>query len=222
MASTVFALQPARPCVPFSARASGKRLQQRQRTVLVNAQTKVAADTGLTSGVQISGMRPTSPKAWELISKTLKKNGVSFVTADAVEAAIKRGTPVIDVRPSNEFRRGRIPGSTNCCFYQPIEGWSPDKIIRRAGFAFFGVYGTEANPDFVDEVAAAAPKKNGGIILVCNIGGSLDKTGPSEWGRQSRSLTAAYNLIQSGFTNIKVLQDGYGGWTKAEKDIEVD
>lgn len=101
--------------------------------------------------------------------------------------------------------------------------------------------------------------------------------GPSEWGRQSRSLTAAYNLIQSGFTNIKVgargrgrpgveesstegvgkrvaepspeaglsrdgdggssplllialaplvmmqvLQDGYGGWTKAEKDIEVD
>lgn len=27
------------------------------------------------------------------------------------------------------------------------------------------------------QVAAAAPKKNGGIILVCNIGGSLDKTG---------------------------------------------
>lgn len=98
--------------------------------------------------------------------------------------------------PSNEFKRGRIPGSVNCCFYQPIEGaqyssicwepplkdiwsaraalalmrerlmgwcgdgsrrsppahiaglavlscscagWSPDKIIRRAGFAFFGV-----------------------------------------------------------------------------------
>lgn len=155
------------------------------------------------------------------------------------------------------------------------------------------------------QVAAAAPKKNGGIILVCNIGGSLDKTGavgrlsrlcwglsafcacaaarcrrcavlsswcaslndsrhlharspnrscftrhslgparcqqpgaactpaesaswlrpewqptprtplhlfalagPSEWGRQSRSLTAAYELIQSGFTNIKVCARG--------------
>ncbi|KAL4430353.1 hypothetical protein ABPG77_002159 [Micractinium sp. CCAP 211/92] len=214
-------LQPARPCAPFAGRASSKTLQQRRSAVLVRADTKVA-ERGLTSGVQISGMRPTSPKAWELISKTLKKNGVSFVTADAVEAAIKRGTPVIDIRPSNEFQRGRIPGSVNCCFYQPIEGWSPDKIIRRAGFAFFGVYGTEANPDFVEEVAAAAPKKNGGIILVCNIGGSLDKTGPSEWGRQSRSLTAAYELIQSGFTNIKVLQDGYGGWTKAEKEIELD
>lgn len=83
-----------------------------------------AADRGLTSGVQISGMRPTSPKvrqvgqpapapcwvlamsaprhaclqAWELISKTLKKSGVSFVGVDAVEAAVKRGTPVIDIR----------------------------------------------------------------------------------------------------------------------------
>ncbi|KAL4419871.1 hypothetical protein ABPG75_006969 [Micractinium tetrahymenae] len=221
MASTVSALQPARPCAPFSARAGSKKPQQRRCAVLVRADVKTA-ERGLTSGVQISGMRPTSPKAWELISKTLKKSGVSFVTADAVEAALKRGTPVVDIRPSNEFSRGRIPGSVNCCFYQPIEGWSPEKIVRRVGFSFFGVYGTEANPDFVDEVAAAVPKKNGGCILVCNIGGSLDKTGPSEWGRQSRSLTAAYELIQNGFTNIKVLQDGYGGWTKSEREVEMD
>lgn len=50
---------------------------------------------------------------------------------------------------------------------------------------------------------AACPKKNG-LILVCNIGGTLEPTGPSEFGRQSRSLTAAYELVQAGFKNIKV------------------
>jgi hypothetical protein len=39
------------------------------------------------------------------------------------------------------------------------------------------VYGTEANPDFLSEVEAAVPKKGGGMILVCNIGGSLMPTG---------------------------------------------
>lgn len=40
-------------------------------------------------------------------------------------------------------------GARPCC----LAGWSPDKIIRRAGFAFFGVYGTEANPEFVEEAS---------------------------------------------------------------------
>jgi len=52
-------------------------------------------------------------------------------------------------------------------------------------------------------VVAACPRKNG-LILVCNIGGTLQPTGPSEFGRQSRSLTAAYELVQAGFKNIKV------------------
>ena len=56
---------------------------------------------------------------------------------------------------------------------------------------------------FASQVIAACPKKNG-LILVCNIGGTLEPTGPSEFGRQSRSLTAAYELVQAGFKNIKV------------------
>lgn len=41
------------------------------------------------------------------------------------EAAARKGTPVIDVRPGNEFKRGRIPGSVSCQFYQPIAGGWP-------------------------------------------------------------------------------------------------
>lgn len=46
--------------------------------------------------------------------------------------------------------------------------------------------------------------------------------GPSEYGQQTRSLTAAYELVQSGYTNISVLTGGYNGWVKEEKDIEYD
>lgn len=38
------------------------------------------------------------------------------------EAAAKKGTTVIDVRPANEYKRGRIPGAVNCEFYRPITG----------------------------------------------------------------------------------------------------
>lgn len=34
--------------------------------------------------------------------------------------------------------------------YRLIQDWTPYKILRRAGFAFFGVFnGTEENPDFL-------------------------------------------------------------------------
>ena len=31
-------------------------------------------------------------------------------------------------------------------------GWGPAKIARRVGFTLFGVPGTEANPDFIEQV----------------------------------------------------------------------
>lgn len=37
--------------------------------------------------------------------------------------------------------------------------------------------GTELNPAFFEEIEAAAPNKEKGLILVCNIGGTLEPTG---------------------------------------------
>ena len=61
-------------------------------------------------------------QAWELISTTLKRSGVAFLTPKQAEAALRKGTPVVDIRPSNEFGKGRLPGATNCQFSQPIAG----------------------------------------------------------------------------------------------------
>lgn len=60
-----------------------------------------------------------------------------------------RGAVIIDVRPSPDFDNDHIKGSINVPFFQPIEGWSAWKVLRRAGFAFFGVFnGTEPNLEF--------------------------------------------------------------------------
>lgn len=212
MNAAALALPTRRPAAAFTApRSRSARRCRRAAAAPVRA--------GLTSGLQIGGMRPTSPKAWALISTTLKQNGVSFISP---AQAARNGTPIVDIRPSNEFSKGRLPGAVNCQFYQPIEGWGPDKIARRVAFTFFGVPGTEVNPEFLEQVAAAVPKRSGGCLLVCNIGGSLDPTGPSKFGRQSRSLTAAYELVQAGFKNVKILEGGYSAWAKEDRDVEME
>lgn len=53
-------------------------------------------------------------QAWEEIATTIKKAGVTFISLDQAAAAVRKGTPVVDVRPRNEFKGGRIPGAVNC------------------------------------------------------------------------------------------------------------
>jgi rhodanese-related sulfurtransferase len=213
------------------------------------------------SGYNVEGYRPTSPKAWEIQATYLKKSGkLTFISPAALEAAARKGSVVLDVRPADAHARGRIPGSVPASFYRLIEvrtgeprclmsacsplcpladprrrslnsqlplppasqGWSPVKFLRRAVFAFFGILdGTEHNPDFVKQAAAAAPRKQ--VSVFCNTGGSLfDPTyKPSAFGQQSRSLSAAYELVKAGF-KVQVLEGGLAVWIKEGRRVEQD
>ena len=105
----------------------------------------------------------------------------------------------------------------------PVQGWSPVKFLRRAVFAFFGILdGTEHNPDFVKQATAAAPRKQ--VAVFCNTGGSLFDPAykPSAFGQQSRSLSAAYELVKAGFSKVQVLEGGLAAWIKEGRDVEQD
>lgn len=92
--------------------------------------------------------------------------------------------------------------------------------MRRIGFTFFGVVGTELNEDFLDQSAAAILDPIKGAVLVCNLGGSLDPNyGPSKFGYQTRSLMAAYELYLAGVENLQVLKGGMGDWTRQERTV---
>lgn len=73
----------------------------------------------------------------------------------------------------------------------------------------------------MDEVVnVTGGKKNADIVLYCNIGGQLESWGNSEDGRQSRSLTAAFELYNAGFKKVRVLEGGVGGFVKEGFELE--
>ncbi|KAK9833924.1 hypothetical protein WJX74_010050 [Apatococcus lobatus] len=174
------------------------------------------------SGLDIEGFRPTSPKAWAIVTKALQQGKVKLISGSEAKLQADRGIPVIDIRPPPEYDGSHIPKSVNIPLYRPITGWDARKIARRAGFAFFGVFnGTEANPDFASDIQETL-KESGkkGAVLVCNIGGSLQPSQANVLGRQSRSLMAAYELLTLGFSNVNVLEGGMGEWKKSGRPTE--
>ncbi|KAK9862763.1 hypothetical protein WJX84_010117 [Apatococcus fuscideae] len=174
------------------------------------------------SGLDVDGFRPTSPKAWSIVTKALNQGKVKLISPSEAKLQADRGIPVIDIRPPPEFESSHIPDSVNIPLYRPITGWDARKIARRAGFAFFGVFnGTEANPDFTSDIQATLDaSRSKGAVLVCNIGGSLEATQQNALGRQSRSLMAAYELLTLGFSNVNVLEGGMGAWSKSGRPTE--
>ena len=71
-----------------------------------------------------------------------------------------------------------------CSDVHVFAGNSLRQNMRRAGFAFFGIFnGTEFNPNFFEDIEQAVDRKKG-AVLVCSIGGILEPLGRG--GRQSR------------------------------------
>jgi hypothetical protein len=65
---------------------------------------------------------------------------------------------LMDVRLNRKYVNGAMEHSVNFPLYQPISGWSIPANIRRAGFAFFGIFGTERNPTWLEEVESCVRK----------------------------------------------------------------
>jgi rhodanese-related sulfurtransferase len=133
--------------------------------------------------------------------------------------ALRRGVPVLDVRPPDEYARGHVDGAVSVPLYRPITGLSPRAVARRAVFAFFGVLnGTEANPDFLADASAALGRRRT-CVLICNVGGTMEETETNRAGQMSRSLSAAYELVRAGVVNdVAVLRGGVSGWLRADRE----
>lgn len=49
---------------------------------------------------------------------------------------------LVDVRLGNKYEASHAAGSLSIPLYLPIQAWDLPSVIRRLGFAFFGIYGT--------------------------------------------------------------------------------
>ncbi|EFJ41288.1 hypothetical protein VOLCADRAFT_107756 [Volvox carteri f. nagariensis] len=154
------------------------------------------------------------PVDWRDMYSALAARGVKTVTAEEAYAKAKKGAVILDVRLADSYGRRAAAPSTNVPLYQPIAGWDLASIIRRAGFAFFGIFGTELNESFLTEVAAKVPK-NKEVIVMCETGGTIENKPGTQFGFQSRSLKALYYLQQAGYGKVLHMKGGLGDWQRA-------
>eukprot|EP00878_Enallax_costatus_P019678 GHUV01020763.1.p1 GENE.GHUV01020763.1~~GHUV01020763.1.p1 ORF type:complete len:190 (+),score=53.23 GHUV01020763.1:371-940(+) len=144
----------------------------------------------------------------------MQASGVKQVDATEAYSRSKSGGAVlVDVRLGNKYESAHAAGSLSIPLYNPIQNWDLASTIRRAGFAFFGIYGTELNTNFADDVLSRIPKGKQ-IILMCENGGTLENKSGTKYGFQSRSLKAIYFLQQAGFRNVSYVKGGIAQWAR--------
>lgn len=166
--------------------------------------------------------------AWvEVHRKLTEKNLESIECKEAYNLASSGKAVLLDVRESDDFEKVHVEKSQNAPLFRLIQGNDVKANMRRLGYALLTDFaGTERNPLFIDQaLEAVGGDKTKKVVVTCSIGGTLqtyvERKGPKAkkfadpermFGRQSRSLKAAYELQEAGFTNVFHLKDGVNEW----------
>lgn len=170
---------------------------------------------------------------WPVIHTYLDSKKLKTVSAAEAEKLVAKGATVVDVRAEKQFNAGHVEGAVNVELYPALKPKS-SKDFAKVGAAFFmGMQATARNLTFAEDVEKAVPKgKRGKVIVACSTGGSMKTVVKARrgdfydkersFGRESRSLKAAYELMTNGFRDVVHLEDGYGGWRVAGKPLVRD
>ena len=119
--------------------------------------------------LKVGGRNPTDKLAWNEIVTTLKDANVTMLSPQEVAFSQEAGAVVVDIRPKGEFTKGFIMGAVSVPLFQLIDGWGPYQVVRRFGFAAFGVSNaTEPNPDFLEGMSLYHGLNASGSSTLCS------------------------------------------------------
>eukprot|EP00877_Chromochloris_zofingiensis_P007463 jgi/Chrzof1/2970/Cz12g06140.t1 len=168
----------------------------------------------------------TPYQAWPVVHTTLTDAGLKSISPQEAQALQSQGWTLVDVRLAADFEKWRAEGAVNVPLYRYVQGdtfWdNMKKLVMGIGFA---MKATERNPNFLDDLLKVVSKRDK-IILMCAIGGTLDTNvsyrrekkiyaDPERaFGRESRSLKAAFELYEAGWscTKMKHVEGGFQQW----------
>ncbi|GMH36075.1 hypothetical protein BSKO_03943 [Bryopsis sp. KO-2023] len=135
-------------------------------------------------------------KRWE---SQIKEGKVRNVTCKGAGDLLKEGWVVLDVRPSNEIKKGSIEGATEVPLFIPDKGLDPSSLLKQ--MSAFGMGGwwlggmhMEPNPNFLAEVQSAVPK-DAKVVIGCQKG--------------LRSLAACEQLSRAGYQTLAWVNGGF-------------
>jgi rhodanese-related sulfurtransferase len=158
---------------------------------------------------------------WEAVYRYLKEdnNLESLSPQKAKDLAESNKAVIVDVRPRNLYEDATPIGAKSATLFQ-LADWSKpsfSKVLRAVALMANGVTPVEPNPDFIDDVRQAADGK--AVILACEGGGTTVPTPSFQWGKASRSLTAAYRVLKTKAASpVYHLDGGVYGWYRAFGD----
>lgn len=141
---------------------------------------------------------------WPDVYSFLKGKDMKTIPPEAASELVNSGDYVlIDVRLPTDHEKAHPEGSIAVPMYVNITNENMDaaKMMKMIAYRFNGVNPVEPNPAFFDQVRAAAKGKKG-VVVFCEAGGTLVPTVNFPAGKASRSLQAAYRILNEGITEV--------------------
>jgi len=179
---------------------------------------------------------------WPVCHTALKEYGLKSLDPEEVMGLQKRGAVLLDVREERQYNKVHAAGAINVPMFIPVQGNSLFDNTKRLAMAAFAMQATERNPRFLEEVQEKIPTDKQ-IILICATGGYMytvvkttsgnagkyggrikEKTyaDPERaFGKESRSLKAAYELITyGGYKKVAHVDGGLNAWRSNDYPLE--
>ena len=163
---------------------------------------------------------PTKPMpAWDGIYNFVTKRNLETVSPrEAFALASKKGWVVVDVRPRKRHEQSAPDlgdGIASVPLYDTPDFSKPSltRYLRAAILASQGVAPVEQNEEFVEKILDLLSSGGGGkrgLLMLCEVGGSLTPTASFPTGKTSRSLQAAFRALEAGVESAKVKHVGGG------------
>lgn len=164
---------------------------------------------------------------WPVVHTTLTMKGLKSVSPKEALKMQSQGWTIVDVRIEGDFDKSHAQGAVNVPFFRFVQGNEFWDNVKKFAMASFAMKATERDPDYSGTILSQF-KKGQKIILMCAIGGTLVtgvKLRPDKYpngiedpdrsfGRESRSLKAAYELMQAGWgsNNLVFVDGGFQQW----------
>jgi hypothetical protein len=102
----------------------------------------------------VNGQMATNARAWAQLLAALRERDVVMIQPQEVAWHLEKGMALIDIRTEKQFADGFIEGAVNVPLFQPIQKWDAFNVVRRLGYAAFGILeGTEPNPEFLERAS---------------------------------------------------------------------
>ncbi|KAK9833533.1 hypothetical protein WJX81_002543 [Elliptochloris bilobata] len=157
--------------------------------------------------------------AWYYLAREMQLDSVP--PAEAANRAGGGQWVLVDVRPKHKYEASHAEGAVNVEYIKRVDWSKPDfvRYLRAIGHLSNGVDPVEPNADFVEELEKASGGK--GVLLMCEIGGTLQPSTSFATGKMSRSLLAAHDALRSGrVRRVSHVKGGLYGYHLAGLPIE--